>query len=113
MDATVSITDNVVAVAGLSGQIGAVHFNPNRHLGKIGSHHVSAAEAAAAAAVDDEEEETAAEERGAGSSLNGTPAPTSSKAPIDSLALNFDGSILVKGGSLICLMIRLRLTNRL
>ena len=93
----VGITDNVVAVAGLTGQISAIHFNPNRHLGKIGSHHISAAEAAAEGVDDDEEDEAVENGAGAsGSGRNGTMAPMSSKAPIDSLALNFDGTILVR-----------------
>ena len=94
----VGVTDNIVAVAGLSGTINAIHFNPNRHLGKLGSHLISAADVAAD--EDDGEEGGSGVGSGAGGSgsdRNGG-APTSSKAPIDSLALNHDGTILVSGG---------------
>ena len=94
LDAIVGITDNVVAVAGLTGQISAIHFNPNRHLGKLGSHVISAAEASASAV---EDEDVAGSSAG-GSGVNGvneTLTLNSSKAPIDHLALNHDGTILV------------------
>ena len=91
----VGVTDNIVAVAGLSGTINAIHFNPNRHLGKLGSHLISAVDVVAD--EDDGEEGGSGAGSGAGGSgsdRNGG-APTSSKAPIDSLALNHDGTILV------------------
>ena len=81
----VGVTDNIVAVAGLSGTINAIHFNPNRHLGKIGAHLIKAADVV----------EPQDEEAGGGSAGNGI-APTSSRAPIDSLSLNYDGTILVR-----------------
>ena len=89
----VGVTDNVVAVAGLSGAINAIHFNPNRHLGIIGAHVISDGDAEVAAA--EEEEDTG---DAAGSSRNGavtsTTTAASSRAPIDSLSLNHDGNIL-------------------
>ena len=96
MDAMVGVTDNIVAVAGLSGTINAIHFNPNRHLGKLGSHLISAADVVAD--EDDGEEGGSGAGSGAGGSDRNGGAPTSSKAPIDSLALNHDGTILVISG---------------
>ena len=91
LDAIVGITDNVVAVAGLTGQISAIHFNPNRHLGKLGSHVISAAEASASAV----EDEGVVGSSAGSSGVNETLTLNSSKAPIDHLALNHDGTILV------------------
>ena len=72
----VGVTDNIVAVAGLSGTINAIHFNPNRHLGKLGSHLISAADVVAD--EDDGEEGGSGAGSGAGGSDRNGGAPTSS-----------------------------------